>query len=250
MVGVRGDTAAMKHLFALLFAAALLATPASAETEADRWNLADLYPSQADWNADATRLEAQLKTFAACAGQLGKSAAGLRTCLDLQADIGRRFARLSVYASESYAADTGNAAATELVQRSDVLGAKIAQAGAFMGPAVQRLGRAKIETWLRRAPALAVYRRPLDEMLRAAPHLLGSAGETLLSEFTLMNGAGGATHSILTNADMPWPTIRLASGEEVKLDDTAYGKFRQSQDRGDRQRAMEAHAGTDRKSVV
>ena len=50
----------------------------AAETEQDRWNLADLYPSAAAWATDAAKLRGQIGDFAACKDHLGDSAARLR----------------------------------------------------------------------------------------------------------------------------------------------------------------------------
>ena len=98
--------------------------PALADSPADRWNLAELYPSVAAWNTEASKLETQMKELAACKGHLGDNAARFKKCLDLQADMGKRFARMDVYASEQLAEDTGAAAYLELSQKAEVLGAK------------------------------------------------------------------------------------------------------------------------------
>jgi hypothetical protein len=45
----------------LLLSIAAGLAPAYAETIADRWDLAEIYPSTAAWNADASKVDAQLK---------------------------------------------------------------------------------------------------------------------------------------------------------------------------------------------
>ena len=49
--------------------------PAHAETTADKWDLSEIYPSVAAWNADASKVDGQLKELARCKGHLGESAA-------------------------------------------------------------------------------------------------------------------------------------------------------------------------------
>ena len=230
----------MKFWHVVALAAILAGSAFGDETPADRWNLGDLYPTLAEWNADAARLEAQAKSFSGCKGHLGDSVARFKTCLDLQADMNRRYARLYVFAAEQLAVDTGNAASLELTQKSEVLGAKLSDAASFMNPELLRLGKARVARFLKANASLAIYRHPLDEVLRAAPHTLDAAGESLVSQFALMNGAGGSAYSILTNADLPWPTIKLSTGEEVRLDRTGYVKYRESADAGDRMRVMDA----------
>jgi hypothetical protein len=47
----------MKCRLVLAFAVATAVAPALAQSQADQWNLADLYPSIAAWDADAARLD-------------------------------------------------------------------------------------------------------------------------------------------------------------------------------------------------
>ena len=126
---------------ALLAALWASAAPGAAERPEDRWNLADLYPSVKAWAEDATRLEAQLKEFAACRGHLGESARRLKACLDAQADFAKRYARLEVYAQELLAEDTGVPESLELSEKGRILGTKLEEATSFMKPEILRLGR-------------------------------------------------------------------------------------------------------------
>ena len=230
------------HLLAILALTAGLGT-AAAETTADRWNLGDVYPSTAAWNADAAKLEAQLKEFAACKGALGESAARLRQCLDLQADMSKRYYRLGMFSGEQVSEDTGNPAYLELDQRADVLGNRLAEATAFVDPEILRIGKDKIAQFLAQEPALAIYRFPLDQTLRQAPHTLNDEGEALVARFGLMDSAGQSSFSILTNADLPYPKVKLSTGEEVTLDAAGFDRARKSQNRDDRRLVTEAYFG-------
>jgi len=216
---------------------------ALAETTADRWNLAEVYPSLAAWNADAVKLEAQLTEFAACKGHLGDSAARFRQCLDLQADLTKRYYRLGLFSGEQLAEDTGSGPSLELDQRADILGNKLKEAGAFVDPEVLHLGKARVAQFLSEDRGLAIYRFPLDRILRRAPHTLSDEGEALVARFGLMNDAGSSAYSILTNADIPWPKLKIGS-EDVTLDDSAYTKYRAGADRDERKRVMDAFFAT------
>ncbi len=220
------------------------ATAASAETAADRWDLQALYADEAAWNADAKRLEEQMKTFAACKGQLGRSATRLRQCLDLRADFSKRLLRLSLYANELLAADTGSPSSLTLSQRTELLASEFGEAGAFVDPELLRVGRTRIHRFMAGEPGLRPYAYPLERTLRSAPHTLDDAGEALVAKFGLMGGTGGAVYSILTDADMPWPKLKLSTGEDITLDASAYTKYREAPDRDDRKRVMEAFFGS------
>src|SRR5689334_18339055 len=126
----------MKCRLALAFAAAAALAPAFAQSQADQWNLADLYPSVAAWNADAAKLESQMAELARCKDHLGDSAGVFKRCFELRADMAKRYALMNVYASEQLAADTGAAASLELTQKGDLLAAKLDEADSFVKPEV------------------------------------------------------------------------------------------------------------------
>ena len=228
---------------ALLLAAAVFAQQVRSESPADRWNLADIYPSIAEWNADAARLEAQRGELAVCKGHLGDSAARFRQCLDLQADMTKRLRRLVAYSTLLLAEDTGAAPSLELEQKVRVLDSSTEEASAFFNPELLRLGSQRVGELLAQDPGLRIYRHPLDQALRAAPHTLDDEGEALLARFGLMRRAGASAYAILTDADIPWPTIKLSNGEDVRLDAAGYAKYREVPNRDDRKRVMDVFFG-------
>lgn len=232
----------IRQLFPVI-AIAFLA-PAQAETTADRWDLSEIYPSVAAWNADASKVDAQLKELLRCKGHLGESAARFKHCLDLQADLTKRYYRLAAYASEQAAEDTGNASYLELDQKSDLLGNRVTEASAFIDPEILHIGKNRIAQFLKKDPSLSIYRFPLEQTLRNAPHTLSDEGEALVAKFGLMDNAGGSAYTILTNADIPWPKVKLSTGEEITLDAPAYTKYRELPNRDDRKKVMDAFFGT------
>ena len=227
----------------LLFAAFGACATAAAENIEDRWNLSEIYSSTAAWDADADKLTAQMKEFAACKGHLGDSVVRFRKCLDLQADMTKRYYRLLTYSNEQLSGDTSAGSALALNQKTEILGAKLSEATSFMEPELQKLGSAQIARNLAQEPALKIYRHPLDETLRAAPHTLNTEGEALVAQFGLMNDAGNTAFQILTDADIPWPTIKLSTGEEVRLDESAYSKYITATNRDDRKKVMDTLFG-------
>ncbi len=216
---------------------------AAAERPEDRWNLADLYPSVAAWNADAAILQSRLKNFGDCRGHLGDSVQRFSSCLDLGSEIRRRYARLWVYASEQRAEDTGVSANLELAQRAKVLGNRVSEATSFVSPEVLSLGADRVGRLLAEDPALKIYRQPLDNILRAAPHTLDTQGEALIATFGLATDAAGSVYTILANADLPWPTVKLSDGSEVRLDQAAYTRYRAVSNRADRKLVFDAFWG-------
>ncbi|MBV9190228.1 MAG: oligoendopeptidase F family protein, partial [Betaproteobacteria bacterium] len=228
----------------LTIAAAAITTAAIGEDRPqDRWNLADLYPTVEAWSADAQTVEARSADVAACKGHLGDSAKRMLECLELQSDVLKRYFRLAVYANELYAEDTGQSSSLSLRQRSQVLGSKLTEAASFVSPEVLQIGPEKVQSFLKEEKGLAVYRHSLDDILRMAPHTLDLAGEALIASFQLAAGQSSSVYTSFANSDMPWPTVKLSDGQEVRLDQAAYTKYRDVANRDDRKLVMDSFFG-------
>ena len=229
----------LSALISLTISSAALA----AERPQDRWNLADIYPGVQSWNDDVAKSEAQLKQFAACRGHLGESAKRFKQCLDLEYDLLKRYSKLSVYAGELEAEDTGKPESQALNQKAQVIGAKITEDTAFVNPEILALGKTRIDAFFREEPGLRIYRHPVDDILRTAAHTLDAKGEAIVAAFALSTGSSGSTYRILSNSDMPWPTVKLSDGTEVKLDQAAYTQHREAANRDDRKKVLDAFFG-------
>lgn len=230
-------------LLAVTLAGTTSALYAASGTENDaqhRWKLSDMYASQAAWDQDAQRFERQLGQIAACKGQLGRSVLRFKTCLDLDADARKRIARLYSYAAQLHDEDTSVNFGIDLRQRAEVLYNKLGETTSFQAPEIQKLGAKKVRALLQKDKTLAIYQHPLNDILRSAAHTLDSSGEALLATLGQATGAASSIYSTLSDADMPWPKVKLANGTEVTLDQPAYEKYRASGDRDERKRVFDA----------
>ncbi len=236
----RMNATTVMALMALPLACAA-ATPS--DSDANRWNLKELYAKQSDWDKDAGKLEGQFKDFALCKGKLGNSVRQFKTCMDLNADMVKRYYRLASYSSQLRDEDTGATQGMDLAQRADLLGNRLQQTTAFLNPEVLKLGKSKMDGFLKQDKSLAIYRFPLDNILRAASHTLDAKGESLIANFGNATGAAEAVYTTLSNADMPWPKITLSDGNTVTLDQAAYTKYRAVNNRDDRKKVFDAFWG-------
>ncbi len=215
----------------------------AAETEADRWNLQDLYVSSAEWDKDALKLQTQLKEISTCNGHLGDSVQRFKSCMDLSTDTTKRYARLASYASQFHDQDTGATAGLDLNQRSDILGSKLEEATSFFRPEILSLGQNKVKAYLSKDKSLAIYAHPLEDIMRGASHTLDKKGEELVATFGMATNTASAVYSTLANSDMPWPKVKLSDGQEVTIDQSAYTKYRSSNNRADRKLVFDAFWG-------
>ena len=66
----------------------------------------------------------------------------------------------------------------------------------------------------------------LDDILRCAPHTLTAGEEKIVAQAGRMADAGSTIRDVFKNAEMPYPTVTLSTGEKVRLDDAAYTQYR------------------------
>ena len=243
----------MHHSRLLLLSLAMLpclhaepAAPAAvspSEDPAHVWDLSLLFKDAAAFDAAKADLVAQLPKLAAYKGRLGESAATLADAMELLTDIQSRYLRLGSYASLSSDENLRDAAAMERNQGMDMLGAEVSGAASFVDPELLAVGEEKLRAFLAAEPRLAVYRFPIFDTLRNAPHTLGAEAEEVLSAVGMISDTPSSIYGILANADVPWPTITLADGAEARLDQAGYTRFRAAANRADREAVFRAFWG-------
>ena len=211
--------------------------------ERDRWNLTELYPSDAAWRAAKEKTEAAIPKVREYQGTLGSSAARLADALDLLAALNKDLARLSVYASAMADQDTRvsdyQAMQNEMVQ----IGAKLGAEAAFVEPEILKLERSVVDTFIAKEPRLKDYRMYLADLQRRREHTLTDAEEKILAASAVVANAPSTVYGILADADFPYPTVTLSDGKKVTLNSAAYSLHRAARNREDRQKVMSAFFG-------
>jgi oligoendopeptidase F len=203
-----------------------------------KWNLADLYPSEAAWTKAKEALAKRLPELAKYRGRLGKSPKEMLAALQTMFDIDLELSRLSVYAHSLSDEDVRAARPREMKQATEELATAFSAACSWVRPEILTLDPAKVRRWIKDEPKLAPYRVFVEETLRRKPHTLGAAEEKITAEAGEMERAGGEVHGVLSNADLPYPTIKLSTGETVRLDAAAYSLHRQARARADRDKVF------------
>jgi oligoendopeptidase F len=223
--------------------AAPAAVPAVPSDPATRWDLTLLYRDEAAFQAAKAKLIADLPKLKGFEGRLGESPATLLAAMTLLTDLQTQIIRLSSYSSQAADENTRNAPALERNQEMDMLGTQLAQAASFVNPELLAVGEPKLRGFLAAEPGLAVYRFPILDVLRNAPHTLGAEAESVLSATGLIADTASSLYGILANADLPWPTIKLGDGTEARLDQAGYTRWRAVNNRADRQAVFTAFWG-------
>jgi oligoendopeptidase F len=233
---------------ALVLVVPLLAAPASARERSEvpdkyKWNLADLYPSEAAWTKARDALRARLPRLTEHQGHLGDSADALFRAFDAIYGAQLELSRLAVYADARSDEDTRAARPRELRQGAEQLQVDFGAALAWVRPELLRLDTAKVRGFVEKDPRLTPYRFFLEDTLRSKPHTLAASEEKLVAEAEGVGQGARSAYGILKDADIPWPTVRLTTGE-ARMDPSAFTLHRASKVREDRDKAFDAFLGT------
>ena len=207
------------------------------------WDLSLVYKDEAAFQAAKSALAAEIPKIRSFQGHLGDSAKSLQEAIDTVYGLRKELARLSSYASQKLDENLKDPSSLERSQEVDLLATDFAQAASFIDPELLAAGQARIEGYVAADPGLAPYRFPIAEIFRKAPHTLDTQAEGVLSAASLITGTPESVYSILTSADIPWPTIKLSDGSTVTIDQAGYTKYRALPNRADREAVFRAFFG-------
>ncbi|RYD46819.1 MAG: oligoendopeptidase F, partial [Sphingomonadales bacterium] len=187
------------------------------------WDLTEIYPDDAAWDAARKAALAALPGVARYKGRLGEGADVLAEALVLQSDLGRTIARVYTYTSLKADEDVRNAAWQEKLGQSRDLYTAFGEATSWMSPELLTVGEARIKGFVAANQILAKrFDFYLADIVRQAAHTLSPEGESLLASVGSPLGGPQEISGQLRSSDIPWPTITLSTGKQVRLDSQGY----------------------------
>ena len=203
-----------------------------------KWNLADLYPSDAAWRAAKEAFAAELPSIGKFKGRLMSSPSTLADGLDTLYAKDKEFSRLASYASLLADQDTRDSGHQGMRQEMTQLGASLGAETAYVNPEILKAGNPVIQRFIAGEPRLKPYRHDLEDLIRRSAHTLSDSEEKILADARPMAGSASSVYGILSNADFPYPTVTLSDGHAVKIDQAAYADLRALPNRSDREKVM------------
>jgi oligoendopeptidase F len=207
------------------------------------WNLTDIYPSQAAWTQAKETLAKRIPHLGEYRGHLGDSSEALYRALSEVFGVDRELSALGTYASMLSDQDTRESTPREMRQSAQQLGVDFATATSWLQPELLSLDPSKLRAFVAQDKRLTEYRFYLEDTLRWKPHTLGAPEEQLLAESGSVTGSGRSIYGVLKDSDFPYPTIKLSTGQEVRLDSAAFTLQRASRVREDRDKVFAAFFG-------
>ena len=212
-----------------------VAAAAMAGSEPAGWDLGELYPNDAAWEAERLELLKAIPKLAAKRGTLGRSAAAMRAAFETQSEINKRTSRLYTYASLKADEDLRVAPNQERKQQAQDVFTALGEATAWTNPEIVAIGAKRVNAFIAADPALRKrFAFALRDVLRRASHTLSPKEEGLLASAGTPLAGPSDIRDQLASSDIPRPTVKLSNGKEYRLDDQSYTLARGTPGREDR----------------
>lgn len=205
-----------------------------------KWDLTTIFATDEAFEAELAEVLTALEDARNLAGTLTDSAENLLAVTDTELALMQRVEKLYVYASMKNDQDTTVSLYQEYQAKVTALYAKFSEVFAFYEPEFMTLSQERFAQFVIDQPKLQTYGHFFEQLFDRKAHVLSSAEEALLAGASEIFGAGAETFEILDNADIVFPTIRDAQGQDVQLSHSNYISFMESSNREVRKAAYQA----------
>ena len=205
-----------------------------------KWDLTTIFATDEAFEAELAEVLTALEDARNLAGTLTDSAENLLAVTDTELALMQRVEKLYVYASMKNDQDTTVSLYQEYQAKVTAVYAKFSEVFAFYEPEFMTLSQERFAQFVIDQPKLQTYGHFFEQLFDRKAHVLSSAEEALLAGASEIFGAGAETFEILDNADIVFPTIRDAQGQDVQLSHGNYISFMESSNREVRKAAYQA----------
>lgn len=203
------------------------------------WHIEDYFQTDADWETAFAAVEAALPDLSAFSGTLADSADSLLACLKKNEALSLQLDHVYTYASMRMHEDSSNAFYQGMASRAEMLLIRYSAAISFLTPEIIAIPAEKLAAFREEKSAdFAIYDHFFHTLLRQKAHTLTPAEETLLAKTAELGSAPQQIFTMLNDADITFPSVHTADGEEMELTKGRYVTFLESPDRSVREQAF------------
>lgn len=205
------------------------------------WDLSQIYPTRAEWEAAYAALEGELPALSGYSGTLG-TPPGAKAALDAYYGFVERALTVYLYAELSKAADNGDPEYQAMNERAMRLLVQLDAVASYITPELAALPAELLESYAGH-PALASYRHQMLDVIRVRKHVLPAEQERLLSLLSDAAQTPDNSFTMLESVDMTFPEVTGEDGKPVQLTHGNFQALRESADRRVRREAFEKYFG-------
>lgn len=188
-----------------------------------KWNIDDIYSSASEWNKEYESLDKAIKKFNDYRGKISQSPKELYSYLKYSSEIGARFSKAYLYASLGKDSELKNSEYQVMYEKISKMASDFSAATSFAIPEILTLSDGQFEDFLKKEPLLKEREHELRSIFKMKKHTLTAEEENLLAKLSPIAQIPNDTYSVLNDAELPFPTITLADGSQVRL---SHGRYR------------------------
>ena len=188
-----------------------------------RWDVTAICRNWDDWARQYRELEEAIHAFTSFQGTLATGPGRLLAAYQAMDVMGALSYRVWYFAALQYDQDQRDNETNARRQQVQILFARQQQATSWFNPELLAVRHETIRDWLDDHADLAVYRFAIESLFHEQEHVLDQQGERLMSFTGRFDSVPYDSYAALTTADMKFPSIRLAGGDDVTL---SYGQYR------------------------
>lgn len=198
------------------------------------WNLKDIYLSDEAWKEKKEEITPKINNMGKYRGKLNSSKV-LLECLEFSFGLHKELVRLYTYASMKSDEDTRNSKYVGMEQEMQQHFTDFGSVSSFVEPEIIEIGPETIERFVAEQPDLKKYPMYLDNLFRTQKHTLSEKEEKILALSGLIAESPASIYRTFSNAEMPYPEVKLSDGSIVKIDKAGYNRYRALPNRSDRE---------------
>jgi oligoendopeptidase F len=188
-----------------------------------QWDLGAICSSWEQWSSSYAQLDAAIEAFKKRQSTLAIGPDSLLDAFYAMDRMGALSYQVWYYAALQYDQDQRNNEVNARRQQVQILFARQQQASSWFNPELLAIGLDTVRTWMESSAGLSLYRFAIESLFHEQEHVLDERGERLLSYAGRFGSIPHDSYAALTTADMKFPAITLASGDQITL---SYGQYR------------------------
>lgn len=190
-----------------------------------QWDLTPLFSTDEEFEVAYEKANENLEIIGKFQGKLSDNAETLSKAIDTLLALSRDVSNLGVYAHLKNDQDQTNPDYQKMNARTNQLYSKYSQATAFFSPEVLSIKQDDLDSMIKGNKRLEELQQFIDDMTRNREHVLSPEQELLLAGASEVFSGASSTFGYLNNADLVFPTIKDAEGNDVQLTHGLYGKL-------------------------
>lgn len=187
-----------------------------------KWNTADIFISDDAWEKEFARIKNEIPKIQQFKGKFAQSAKSIYDCFALTDKVSAAFSKLYLYVALSRDTDLNEGKFQTMYDRIQKLGSEFSASASFITPELIAIPKDKFNSFLN-DKVLADYRHQLESTYKMRDHTLPADQEQLLAKLSPVFQTASNTYSILNDAELPFPNIKMNDGTEMQV---SHGRYR------------------------